>query len=66
MKVKRKWLLILLFFVVGFSNFVEAQLPVWFDGGVGIGFPSGGQHFNIDKNTLFWSLFLCNWTNHLE
>jgi hypothetical protein len=57
MKVKRKWLLILLFFVIGFQNFVEAQLPVWFDGGVGIGFPSGGQHFNIDKTHYFGPSF---------
>lgn len=36
-----------IFFVLVFASFgANAQLPVWFDGGLGVGFPDGGVHFN--------------------
>lgn len=31
-------------FFLSFTGF--AQLPVWFDGGLGVSFPDGGTHFN--------------------
>ncbi len=42
-----------LLLIVLFSGVkVNAQLPVWFDAGIGMGFPSGGKHFNV-QNTHF-------------
>lgn len=37
----------LLFLLLGCVSFsAKAQLPIWVDGAVGVGFPDGGKHFN--------------------
>lgn len=63
----------LVFFAVFFISFcslkdVKAQLPIWFDGAIGIAIPSGGKHFNVQKTHFpgpsFYFLGQTAWNNN--
>jgi hypothetical protein len=48
MKTIKTFIAIILFTFGWLCSDLKAQLPVWFDGGIGIGIPAGGKHFNAD------------------